>query len=100
MAMTMLSARVPQEELARAQEVLKEKGMTTSQLVRLVIEYVSDTGEVPDLEKWQEEARRRERMDALKSLLDAPVEGIGSRDARELLNEGRDERFVQHKPAL
>lgn len=75
MANVMISARVPEDELERAQEVLKANGMTTSGLVRAIIEYVSQTGEVPDLHERIEEARKRERL----SRLSAAIEYIGSK---------------------
>lgn len=98
MAMTMVSARVPEEQRARAQEVLDREGMTMSDLVRVVIEYVSESGEVPDMQERLEEVKREQRMKVLREVLDYfetenPLRGIGDRDARELINEARDERF-------
>lgn len=97
MAMTMVSARVPEEQRARAQEVLDREGMTMSDLVRVVIEYVSESGEVPDMQERLEEVKREQRMKVLREVLDyfesQPVTGLGDRDARELINEARDERF-------
>lgn len=97
MAMTMVSARVPEEQRARAQEVLDREGMTMSDLVRVVIKYVSESGEVPDMQERLEEVKREQRMKVLREVLDyfesQPVTGLGDRDARELINEARDERF-------
>lgn len=98
MAMTMVSARVPEEQRVRAQQVLEREGMTFSDLVRVVVEYVSETGEVPDLKERMDEVRRAERLRVLKETLEYfeqqnPLRGIGNRDAKELINEARAERF-------
>lgn len=97
MAMTMVSARVPEEQRERAQRVLEREGMTFSDLVRVLVEYVSETGEVPDLRERLDEVRRAERLRVLKETLEYfeehPITGIGNRDAKELINEARDERY-------
>lgn len=98
MAMAMVSARVPEEQLSRAQEVLKENGQTVSDLIRMAIEYTSEAGEVPDWSALSKEAARKERLARLDAALayfeeENPFEGIGERGAKELLSEARDERY-------
>lgn len=96
MAMKMVSARVPEDQLERAQEVLEQNGQTISDLIRLVVEYTSQMGEVPNLEAQRAELRQRERLDAFREALryfdEHPVLSIGDRDAKDLLAEARDER--------
>lgn len=96
--MTMVSARVPEEQRVRAQQVLEREGMTFSDLVRVVVEYVSETGEVPDLRERMDETRRADRLHVLEETLtffeeQNPLRGIGNRDAKELIDEVRAERY-------
>ncbi len=49
MPMTVVNARVEAEDVRRARRVLKREGLTMSWAVRVVIEYIARTGQLPSL---------------------------------------------------
>ena len=70
MTMTMVSARVDADSKAKADRVLKREGLSYSELIRKVTDYVAETGELPILEQTTldliKQERRRKQLEAFE----------------------------------
>lgn len=98
MTMTMVSARVDAGNKEKAERVLKREGMSYSQLIRRVTDYVAETGELPMLESVTldliKQEKRRRQMEALEYIknLRVPPDPDGLTD-EEILDQEKMRRF-------
>lgn len=65
MAMSMLTARVDADVKARADAVIKRAGMTQTDVVRIVMANIADTGRIP---RREEPTRDNELLDRMMTL--------------------------------
>ena len=95
MATAIANGRVDQAMLAQASYILGLQGLTVSQAIRELINYIALTGEVP---RYAEESSKRDRVQSMIELteflesLPMPGREPGMSD-EELLGEERMARF-------
>ena len=100
MSTVLVNARISQDYRDRAQEVLKQNGMTLSGYLRAVIEHLVNTGQPIELEEEMKQKEREERLKAFYEITEVLergnfFEGVGDADYRELIGEDRMRKYEQ-----
>ena len=98
MGTVFVTARVDQESKSKAEQALHRSGLSSSQAVRRLYDYIGSTGEVPDFlladpaERLEKKRRRIVVLDRFRNNR-LPVT-VSDEEVRSLLDEAREERFA------